>query len=321
VATAVVGLDRARLKPPNITFLRSHNLTTDLFVNKSLRDIPFIKMTGSGNDFVFFDGRTVDVALLSQADVIQAICHRRNGIGADGLVVLVPTAGADAAIARPPVHETTDAQILYFNSDGTPADLCGNATLCSTALAAQLGLADPRGMRLATPSGTIASRVVGLLPEIAVPPVTVVEPSAAVDVVEGEQRVGFAIVGIPHLVILCDDAEAVDVAGRGPSLRWHPAGGSTGANVNWVSARSDGTWRYRTFERGVEGETLACGTGALATAILLQRWGLSGDATRIITSSGRALDVTLQGSEGAIHPSLRGEGRVVFSGTIGDLGD
>jgi diaminopimelate epimerase len=289
-------------------------------VDKDLRDIPFFKMTGSGNDFVFFDGRVADVALLTQAEVIRAICHRRNGIGADGLVVLVPTRAEDGAADLSPGAAATDAQILYFNSDGTPADLCGNATLCSTALAAQLGLADPRGMRLATPSGAIASRLVGLLPEIAVPPVTVVEPSAAIDLVAGEQRVGFAIVGIPHLVLLCDDADAVDVAGRGPSLRWHPAGGRTGANVNWVSARPDGTWRYRTFERGVEGETLACGTGALATAILLQQWGLSGPSARILTSSGRTLEVTLQRSEAGIHPSLRGEGRVVFTGTIGDLG-
>ncbi len=288
-------------------------------MNKSLRDIPFIKMTGSGNDFVFFDGRSVDVALLTQPDVVRAICHRRNGVGADGLVVLVPTRAAEEIDAA--TDAATDAAILYFNSDGTPADLCGNATLCSTALAAQLGLADPRGMRLATPSGTIASRVVGLLPEIAVPPVTVVEPSAALEVVAGEQRVGFAIVGIPHLVLLCDDADAVDLPGRGPALRWHPAGGRTGANVNWVSARPDGTWRYRTFERGVEGETLACGTGAIATAILLQQWGLSGGSSRILTSSGRALDVTLQSSEAGIQASLRGEGRAVFTGTIGDLGD
>lgn len=279
-------------------------------------------MTGSGNDFVFFDGRTVDVDLVTQPAAVRAICHRRNGIGADGLVVLAPgrrTPGASASDSA--AEDTTDATILYFNSDGTPADLCGNATLCSTALAAQLGLADPHGMRLATPSGTIAGRLVGLTPEIAVPPVTVVAPSAALDVVAGEQRVGFAVVGIPHLVLLCDDAEAVDVEGRGPTLRWHPAGGATGANVNWVSARPDGTWRYRTFERGVEGETLACGTGAIATAILLQQWGLSGDAARILTSSGRALDVTLTRADRALHPSLRGEGRVVFTGTIGDLGD
>jgi diaminopimelate epimerase len=277
-------------------------------------------MTGSGNDFVFFDGRIVDVELLSRPDVVRAICHRRNGIGADGLVVLAPSSESDALTTPDRTPDRTDATILYFNSDGTPADLCGNATLCSTALAAQLGLADPHGMRLATPSGTIVSRLVDLMPEIFVPPVTVVEPSAALALVGGEQRAGFTIVGIPHLVLLCEDADAVDVADRGPVLRWHPAGGSTGANVNWVSARADGTWRYRTFERGVEGETLACGTGALATAILLQAWGRSNDVARIITSSGRALDITLRRDDHGLHPSLRGEGRVVFTGRIGDLG-
>jgi diaminopimelate epimerase len=315
----VVGLDRARLTSPNITFSDVNISTVRAFVNKRLRDLPFTKMSGSGNDFVFFDGRAVDVDLVTHPDSVRAICHRRNGIGADGLVVLVTT--PEARVERPsvPGGEAVDARILYFNSDGTPADLCGNATLCSTALAAQLGLANAGGMRLSTPSGTIASRLVDFVPEISVPPVTIVEASAALPLIEGEQRVGFTVVGIPHLVLLCQDADAIDVAGRGPMLRWHPAGGSTGANVNWVSPRADGTWRYRTFERGVEGETLACGTGALATAILLRAWGLSADEARILTSSGRPLDVTLHHVDGVLHPSLRGEGRVVFTGRIGDL--
>jgi diaminopimelate epimerase len=137
--------------------------------------------------------------------------------------------------------------------------------------------------------------------------------------------VGFAIVGIPHVVIVCDDAEQVDVAGRGPGLRWHTETGAKGANVNWVSPLPDGRWRYRTYERGVEGETLACGTGAVATAVLLRRWGLASAATiAIVTSSGRTLQVRLRPTadgdalEGFL-PSLQGEGRVVFHGVTVDL--
>jgi diaminopimelate epimerase len=221
-----------------------------------------------------------------------------------------------------------DVRIHYFNSDGTPAALCGNATLCSTAMAALLGIAGASGMVLTTPAGLIASRLASGVPEIDLQPVTDVRAAMPIDLVDGEQRIGFAVAGIPHLVILCENADAVDVARRGPGLRRHAASGLAGANVNWVSPMSDGEWRYRTFERGVEGETLACGTGAVATAVLLEAWGLTIGSTVVIrTSSRRDLEVRLRrsaavpNSGGGVNsvgwqPTLRGEGRVVYRGVI-----
>ena len=278
---------------------------------EALRGAPFAKMTGSGNDFVFFDGRKVPSQLVTVPEIIAAICNRFNGIGADGLVVLEPAG---------PYGEV---EILYFNSDGSPADLCGNATLCSTSLAVDVGLGDADGMHLTTPAGLISGRIHDGLPEIDLQPVTDVRTDIDIPLTQGETRIGFAVAGIPHLVVLCEDADAVDVADRGPGLRHHAAVGSAGANVNWVSPRSDGTWRYRTFERGVEGETLACGTGAVATAILLSAWGLASSPVAIRTSSGRVLDVRFTrdgGSAPRWTPSLRGEGRVVYRGRIESLG-
>lgn len=273
-----------------------------------LSGTPFVKMTGSGNDFVFFDGRQVPRARVTSPEIIRAICNRHNGIGADGIVVLEP---------GPP---DADVRIHYFNSDGTAADLCGNATLCSTAMSALLGIASDSGMVLATPAGLIASRLAFGTPEIDLQPVADVRTSMPIELVDGEHRVGFAVAGIPHLVILCDNADAVDVAARGPILRRHAASGVAGANVNWVSPMPGDHWRYRTFERGVEGETLACGTGAVATATLLAAWGLATASTIVIrTSSGRHLDVRLtsdpSGASG-VQPTLRGEGRVVYRGVI-----
>lgn len=271
----------------------------------SLRGIPFVKMTGSGNDFVCFDARDVPLSRVSLPEVISSICNRYNGIGADGIVVLEQGA------------PTADVRIHYFNRDGTPADLCGNATLCSTALSAGLALGSQSGMTLATPSGLIASRIADGLPEIDLLPVTSVRTAMPIELVAGEHRIGYATAGIPHLVILCADADLVDVAGRGPSLRRHEASGLSGANVNWVSPLAGGAWRYRTFERGVEGETLACGTGAVATAVLLASWGLAtSEVVTIRTSSGRDLEVRLTPTESGYRPTLRGEGRVVFRGVI-----
>ncbi len=278
---------------------------------EALRDLPFAKMTGSGNDFVFFDGREVPVALLTQPETIRAICNRYNGIGADGIVILEP--------ASP----SADARILYFNNDGSSADLCGNATLCSTAMAVELGMAQSEGMVLMTGAGQIRSRLVKGQPEIALQPVTEIQSTMPIKRLDGEERIGFTVAGIPHLVILCDDADRIAVASRGPTLRGHPASGPNGANVNWVSSMAGGRWRYRTFERGVEGETLACGTGAVATAVLLAHWGLAALPDVVIrTSSGRDLVVQLDVLPGESHgfqPTLKGEGRVVFRGRIAQL--
>ena len=106
---------------------------------------------------------------------------------------------------------------------------------------------------------------------------------------------------------------------RGPGLRRHPAL-PNGANVNWVGRRADGSWAMRTFERGVEGETLACGTGSVATAVLLSQWGLAGDEVALETRSGRILTVRLRReADGSWRPTLAGEGRLVFEGTFGDI--
>ena len=127
------------------------------------------------------------------------------------------------------------------------------------------------------------------------------------------------IAGVPHLVVVCNDVDAVPLETRGPTLRRHPATGTPGANVNWVSPNADGTWRYRTFERGVEGETLACGTGAVATAVLLATWRLATSPVTIHTSSQKQLVVRLDQRDGQWFPTLRGEGRMVFQGHIGEL--
>lgn len=273
-----------------------------------LHGLPFYKMTGSGNDFVFFDGRDVDTSAVTRPEVVAAICNRYNGIGADGLVVLEPATAP------------ADARILYFNSDGSAADLCGNATLCSTTLSVVLGLAAGPQLTLETPAGLIRGRAAGDQPEIELGRAHGAPLQAEITLGAGEQQIGFVQAGIPHLVVLCDDADAVDVERRGPALRRHLATGAAGANVNWTSPRADGSWRYRTFERGVEGETLACGTGAIATAVQLVEWGKTESPVSIRSSSGRDLIVSLvRRSDGFWQPSLRGEGRIVYSGRIESL--
>jgi diaminopimelate epimerase len=268
---------------------------------------PFFKMSGSGNDFVVVDARAEAPGPLADPSVIRSICARGTGVGADGIVFL--ETDPSAAV-----------RLTYINADGSRAELCGNATLCTTRLAVELGAAPAAGFDIATDSGPVSARLVEGLPEIDLQPVTkVVRDHSQIDRAAGEDRIGFAEVGVPHLVILCRNVEAVDVVGRGRPLRRH----STlprGANVNFVAPLENGTWRMRTYERGVEAETLACGSGAVATAILLTCWDLeSADPVELVTSSGRQLRVRLRRQGEAWLPSLAGEGRVVYQGRLAEV--
>ena len=266
----------------------------------------FFKMSGSGNDFVVFAAEREPTGELKDAAAIRTLCARGTGVGADGVVF----------VEKAPKG---DVRMRYYNSDGSEAALCGNASLCSTRLAVELGFAQGGGFVLHTAAGALKARMRDGLPEVDLEPVTEVMPDAGhLGPHKNESRLGYARVGVPHVVVEVDDIEAADVTGRGPVLRSHPAL-SDGANVNFVAKRRDGSFAYRTFERGVEAETLACGTGAVATAILLSIWGESAHETTLWTRSGLPLIVTLTRRGPAWIPSLRGEGRIVFEGSLRDL--
>jgi diaminopimelate epimerase len=267
----------------------------------------FYKLSGSGNDFVFVDARVEPPGPLTSPDVISAICHRGTGIGADGIVFLE---NSDRAAVR----------LVYLNSDGSRADLCGNATLCTARMSRELGIVSSTDgdFGIETDVGVLSARFDGEQPEIDLQPVVDVRLEAGIPLVQGERRMGFALAGVPHLSILVEDLEAVDVIGRGRPLRRHPSL-KAGANVNFVRRGPDGAFGYRTYERGVETETLACGTGAVATAVLLTAWGDASGDVRLRTRSGRELRVRLTRAGDKLMPSLSGEARLVYSGNFGEL--
>jgi diaminopimelate epimerase len=268
----------------------------------------FYKMSGSGNDFVFVDGRG-SPAISWTPEAIRAVCRPHTGVGADGLSVLEP--GSTHGAVR----------LQYFNSDGGRASLCGNSALCATRLAAWLDLAPADGMILETDAGSHQSRCLpgsGERAEVALGKATAVT-SPALDLTPGERMVRLATVGVPHLVVFVADLPAVDVFGRGRALRSHPSLGPAGANVNFVAKDKAGAWAMRTYERGVEAETLACGTGAAASAAVVSSTGEASLPWLVRTSSGA--DLGVRASNGAGPDSgtlwLSGEGRMVFRGVLG----
>ncbi len=266
----------------------------------------FYKMTGSGNDFVFVDGRWSGLDDWPP-DRIRRVCERRTGVGADGLVHLAPVQGGGLAMA-------------YFNADGSRAELCGNAALCAIRLATVLDLAGPGPVALETDSGRLEGRPVGpgWAAELRFGTVALPRP-AELDLVRGERLAFQGTVGVPHTVLLVEDVRSVEVVGRGRQLRFDPQVAPAGTNVNFVGpgAGPEGQWRLRTYERGVEAETLACGTGTVAAALTLAAAGLAQLPVRIESSSGAVLSVAGELAAGeAREVWLCGEGRLVFTGRL-----
>ena len=268
----------------------------------------FFKLTGSGNDFVMLDGRANSPEAWP-AERIARACDRRHGIGADGLAILSP--------------DPAGVRMHFYNLDGGRAAMCGNAALCSTRLAARLGMADPAGMQLVTDAGTYLTRCVGPghMAEVNLADFPLPEPVPGIVPGPGELEIVLATVGVPHLVVRVADIEAVDVMGRGRELRSHPALGPAGANANFVSAPAEAgsPWLIRTYERGVEGETLACGTGTVAAAVALAAGGHADMPVEFLSRGGAPLSVAGELAVGqASGVWLCGEGRLVFTGTLAD---
>ena len=262
----------------------------------------FYKMSGSGNDFVFFDVRDGPAGDLEKPESVRILSARGTGIGADG-VVFLDSEGPNTV------------RIRYYNSDGSLGELCGNATLCALRLATELGMATGGEVRISTDAGIVTARMADGLPEIDLAPVTEVSLDVpAIARLERESMMGFARAGVPHIVILDQDVESADLRGRGSMIRRDPSL-IDGANVNFLSP--DGPdWEIRTYERGVEAETLACGTGAVAAGILLTEWGRATSPVRLRTRSGRTLSVGVTKDRGAWKPSLRGSAEIVFTGEL-----
>jgi diaminopimelate epimerase len=273
-----------------------------------VRGTVFYKMSGSGNDFVVLDGRSTQPDRWP-AERIRAVCDRRSGVGADGLVILTPAAPASVRMA-------------YWNADGSHGALCGNAALCSSRLAVALELVEPGEFCLLTDSGVVwvTSPGPGEVAQVNLPDVELPREQRNVAAGRREHWACFGAVGVPHLVLRVADVNTVDVADRGRLLRSHSALGPEGANVNFVSPSETATWLIRTYERGVEGETLACGTGTVAAALALVAKGEATLPLRFRSRGGPELTVKadVTGAR-ASNVWLGGEGRLVFRGVWEDI--
>ncbi|HET6341215.1 MAG TPA: diaminopimelate epimerase [Gemmatimonadota bacterium] len=273
---------------------------------------PFVKMSGGGNDFVVFDNRDGWFPKDRALELVARVCRRGLGVGVDAVLLLEKDAEADI-------------RMVYYNADGGEAPMCGNGALCIARYARMEGEADA-DLRLATGSGTFRARV----PDPERPEVTLwlVPPHGlALGHPDLEKlpyrRVGFVDTSTPHVVALVDDVENHDVIGEGRRLRRDPRWDPPGANANFVTVLDRRTIRMRTYERGVEDETLSCGTGATASAILTALWGLTEPPVTVRTTGGIPLVVDFTRPEDREtlpeDPRLTGDARVVFRGILDEV--
>ncbi len=270
--------------------------------------LAFVKMHGAGNDFVMIDGRNLPAVGLDAAR-IAGLCDRRRGVGGDGLIIVAPDRDQDFAMT-------------YYNADGGEADMCGNGARCAVAFARAIGLVRGETCVFRTRSGPVTGRREAGEISVQLTPPRDLRLQLDLGAELPFPAAHFVNTGVPHLVIPVDDVDAVDPGRWGPVLRRHPAGGPAGANVNWVSPGGavDAPHRLRTFERGVEGETLACGTGASAVAFVLCRLGLAVSPVALLTHGGDTLTITLEEDAAGPRLHLRGPAAVAFTGEV-DLDD
>lgn len=250
---------------------------------KQLSTIEFFKFHGCGNDFVFIDNRAISLPKDKMSSWAESICNRKRGVGADGLVFLELSPGIDA-----------DYVWHFFNSDGSRAEMCGNASRCAGVLAVKISLAGMTHV-LSTDAGLINITVDNKLQDATV---TMTDPTnillnLSLEVGQKVQQVHFVDTGVPHVVVFYDTFTDCNVLQEGKLLREHSRFSPKGANVNFVRIESPSFIFVRTYERGVEDETLACGTGVCASVIIANQLGLVGNNVKVMTESKELIEVIL----------------------------
>ena len=263
--------------------------------------IAFVKMHGAGNDFVVIDDREIRFPV--ERDLVAALCAAHTGIGADGLILVRE---ADEA----------DFRMRYFNRDGGEAGMCGNGARCVARFARDAGIAGDR-MRFETGAGPVDAWIAGD-DRVRIGMGPVVGIGIGLRPAGGWEKAHFADSGVPHAVVFADD-EAALVDGsfleKAPLLRSDPLFGEAGANVDLVFVSDPSTISFRTWERGVEAETLACGTGAVASAVVAAAVGLAAPPVSCRTAGGDVLEVDFAlGGDEARDVFLTGPAVAAFSG-------
>ncbi len=285
---------------------------TDLRPQK--KGISFKKMHGTGNDFILIDNRSGLIPYENAPEIAKKLCRRRFGIGADGLILIDNS-------------RVADFKWHFYNADGSAAEMCGNGGRCAARFAKEMGIAGS-ALSFETLSGIIRAEVRGTSVKLELPTPEIIEKDMELLVRSQRIKGSFLNTGVPHFVHIVDDIEAVPVYEMGRLIRHHDRFYPNGTNVDFVEVKKDNQIIVRTYERGVEDETLACGTGAVASAIAcamvkgafppitVETWG--GERLKIFFEI--AMENKKENTPSVHNVFLKGETVIVYSGMLdGDL--
>lgn len=269
--------------------------------------LAFTKMDGAGNDFVAMDRRGLppwDAAQL--ALLARTLCHRQHGVGADGVLVLSDAPSPDV-----------DFAMRYINADGTIGEMCGNGARCMAVYAHRVGAAQET-MRFQTDAGVYRAAVSGEHATIDFPDIeTLPEVRRTHGPLHRALAFQYLVVGVPHAVMEVEDLDLFDVLGVGRAARHDQAFAPRGTNANFISLEGENRIRLRTYERGVEAETLACGTGSVASACCVA-WSRSAHGPQrftVVPTGGAELQIAFDAQrDGFRNVTLGGPARAVFTG-------
>lgn len=266
--------------------------------------LQFAKMAGAGNDFVIIDNRAGRIT--SPSELTKRLCTRRLSVGADGLILIETSARATF-------------RMRYLNADGSQADFCANGTRCAARFAF-LNVIAPKRMTIETDAGVVGAEVAdGGAVTLALPSPRLFRPDRPLRVGEQTIRGSSILVGVPHYVVfLRRDLWKQDIDTLGRAIRHHPdLAPDGGANVNFVQLRD---WRaidVRTWERGVEGETLACGSGVVASVAVSALYQRVKSPVTVLTRSGISLEVAFEVAGGEVREvRLKGDARLVYRAAL-----
>lgn len=263
-------------------------------------NIPFVKMSGAGNDMILVDHRDRRLAG-REREFARLACHRRLGVGADGVILLEE-------------DDSADFRVRFFNPDGGEYGLCGNGARCVPLFAAELGIPGPRYSFRSDSGSHVGEMIDGETGRIELPGVREIRLDIEARLDGRAVAVDWGDIGVPHAALWVENSAQVPIETWGPQLRAAPAFGPGGTNISFVERQGRGEFRMRTFERGVEGETWACGSGSAVVATIAQARGWAGRTASVEVRGGR-LTLGLPPEPGG-PISLTGPVTRCFEGTL-----
>jgi diaminopimelate epimerase len=262
----------------------------------------FTKMNGAGNDFILIDNRAGEVEL--NRSQIARLCDRHRGIGADGILLL----------ENPSDH--ADFRMRYFNADGGEAEMCGNGARCFARFANKMAGAKGK-ISFETPAGVISAESSGHLVTLQMTEPTDLRLAIPLQIGAEKKIVYFINSGVPHVVVPVAQVGDVEVSQEGSAIRYHEMFSPKGANVNFIEKRGADKIAVRTYERGVEDETLACGTGVVASALVFAAMENVEGPISVLARGGDELRVGFEKIDKQFrNVTLTGPAEFVFEGTI-----